>query len=199
MAENHPVGFQWVMEAKLRGTPVIHVDPRFTRTSANATTHLPIRAGSDITFLGGLVNYILEHDRWFHEYVVSYTNAATIISEDFRDTEDLDGLFSGWDPERGAYDEKSWRYEGVDLAGPSHLTGTVSRSESTGGMGGRTNHARPATDTTLQHPRTVFQLLKRHFQRYTPAMVERVTGVPAAKFVEAVSYTHLTLPTICSV
>ncbi len=184
MAENHPVGFQWVMEAKLRGTPVIHVDPRFTRTSANATVHLPIRAGSDIVFLGGLVNYILEHDRWFHEYVVAYTNAATIVSEEFRDTEDLEGLFSGWDPKRGAYDEKSWGYEGVGQAGAAHRTGTVSRSESTGAMGGRTRHARSTVDVSLQHPRCVFQLLKHHFRRYTPAMVERVTGVPEKRFVE---------------
>src|SRR5207302_1365513 len=100
MAECHPVGFQWVMEAKERGAKVIHVDPRFTRTSALADLHVPIRAGSDIAFLGGIVNHILEHERWFPEYVSRYTNAATIISEDFRDTEDLDGLFSGFDEER---------------------------------------------------------------------------------------------------
>jgi formate dehydrogenase major subunit len=184
MAENHPVGFQWVMEAKLRGTPVIHVDPRFTRTSANATMHVPIRVGSDIAFLGGLVNYILEHDRWFHEYVVAYTNAATIVSADFQDTEDLDGLFSGWDEARRAYDESSWQYDGVGSAGPAHRSGTVARSESTGALGGRTAHARPERDLSLQNPRCVFQLLKRHFKRYTPEMVERVTGVPADKFVE---------------
>jgi formate dehydrogenase major subunit len=184
MAENHPVGFQWVMEARLRGTPVIHIDPRFTRTSANATMHVPIRAGSDIALLGGLVNYIIEHDRWFHEYVVAYTNAATIVSDDFRDTEDLDGLFSGWDPARGAYDESSWQYQGVGQAGSAHRSGTVARSESTGALGGRTAHASPARDVTLQNPRCVFQLLKRHFRRYTPEMVERVTGVPAEKFVE---------------
>ena len=97
MAENHPVGFQWVMEAKLKGAPVIHVDPRFTRTSANSTFHVPIRAGSDIAFVGGLIHYVLENDRWFREYVIPYTNAATIVSDDFLDTEDLDGLFSGWD------------------------------------------------------------------------------------------------------
>src|SRR3982074_1341311 len=184
MAENHPVGFQWVMEARLRGTPVIHVDPRFTRTSANAAMHVPIRAGSDLAFLGGLVNYILEHDRWFHEYVLAYTNASTIVSEDFRDTEDLDGLFSGWDAEREAYDEKSWGYNGVEGAGPAERTGTVSRSESAGALGGRTRHAGCMKHVALQHPRSVFQLLKRHFQRYTPAMLERVTGVPAERFVE---------------
>src|SRR6059036_1770154 len=96
MAECHPVGFQWVVEAKERGATVIHVDPRFTRTSALADIHVPIRAGSDIAFLGGIVNYILSHGREFREYVVRYTNAATIVDERFRDTEDLDGFFSGW-------------------------------------------------------------------------------------------------------
>src|SRR5256714_8444756 len=95
MAENHPVGFQWVMEAKERGAKIIHVDPRFTRTSAAADLHVPLRAGSDIAFLGGIVNYILENGREFREYVARYTNAGTIIDEGFRDTEDLDGLFSG--------------------------------------------------------------------------------------------------------
>ena len=93
MAENHPVGFQWVMEAKLRGAKVMHVDPRFTRTSAMATSYVPIRAGTDIAFLGGIVNYVLEHERWFDEYVKHYTNAPVIIDERFRDTEDLDGFF----------------------------------------------------------------------------------------------------------
>ena len=97
MAECHPVGFQWVMEAQARGAKVIHVDPRFTRTSAVADLHVPIRAGSDIAFLGGLVNHILQNGREFREYVQAYTNASTILREDFRDTEDLDGLFSGWD------------------------------------------------------------------------------------------------------
>src|SRR6187431_2078911 len=97
MAECHPVGFQWVMEAKARGAKIIHIDPRFTRTSAVADMHVPIRAGSDIAFLGALVNYILQNGREFREYVQAYTNASTILREDFRDTEDLDGLFSGWD------------------------------------------------------------------------------------------------------
>ena len=97
MAECHPVGFQWVMEAKERGAKVIHVDPRFTRTSALADLHVPIRAGTDIAFLGGIVNYILENERYFFEYVTRYTNAATIIEDEFRDTEELEGMFSGWD------------------------------------------------------------------------------------------------------
>ena len=100
MAENHPVGFQWVMEARERGGKVIHVDPRFTRTSAMADVWLPLRAGSDIIFLGGMIHYILENNRYFHDYVVNYTNAANLVRDDFRDTEDLDGFFSGWDAEK---------------------------------------------------------------------------------------------------
>src|SRR2546421_10531307 len=111
MAENHPVGFQWVMEAKLRGATIIHVAPRFTRTSAMADVHVPLRAGSDIAFLGGVVNHILSTGREFRDYVAAYTNASTIVSEDFRDTEDLDGLFSGWDPDTATYDTGSWQYE----------------------------------------------------------------------------------------
>src|SRR6185503_15661696 len=94
MAEAHPVGFQWVMEAKLRGARVIHVDPRYTRTSALADTYVQLRAGSDVVFLGGIVNHILSNELFFRDYVMPYTNAATIVSEDFQDTEDLDGLFS---------------------------------------------------------------------------------------------------------
>ncbi|MEA2137307.1 MAG: formate dehydrogenase major subunit, partial [Solirubrobacteraceae bacterium] len=108
MAECHPVGFQWVMEARERGATIIHVDPRFTRTSAVADLHVPIRTGTDIAWLGGLVNHVIANGREFRDYVVSYTNAATIVSDDFVDTEDLDGLFSGFDPERRSYDVVSW-------------------------------------------------------------------------------------------
>src|SRR5882757_11173096 len=94
MAEAHPVGFQWVMEARERGAEVIHVDPRFTRTSATATKFVGIRAGSDIAFLGGIVNYIFEHEAWFDEYVQHFTNAPVIIADEFRDTDELGGLFS---------------------------------------------------------------------------------------------------------
>ena len=117
MAENHPVGFQWVMEARLRGARIIHVDPRYTRTSAVSHLHVPIRAGSDIAFVGGLINYILENGRYFEEYVKHYTNAATIVSENFADTEDLDGLFSGWDPESRSYDASTWSYAGMSVSG----------------------------------------------------------------------------------
>src|SRR4051812_39099332 len=130
MAEAHPVGFQWVMEAKARGAKVIHIDPRFTRTSAVADQFVPIRVGSDIAFLGGVVNHILSNELDFREYVVAYTNAATIVGEDFRDTEDLDGLFSGFDPQTQAYDPSSWQYEGHEQQ-PEH--GNVTR-ETAGGL-----------------------------------------------------------------
>src|SRR6187551_3129022 len=95
MAENHPVAFRWVMQAKLKGAKIIHVDPRFTRTSAVSDQYVPIRAGADIAFLGGLIRYMIENERYFREYVVNYTNAATIINESFQDTEELEGVFSG--------------------------------------------------------------------------------------------------------
>jgi formate dehydrogenase major subunit len=122
MAECHPVGFGWVMEAKARGAKVIHVDPRFPRTSAVADLHVPIRAGSDIAFLGGIVNFILENGRDFRDYVRHYTNAGAIVDERFRDTEDLDGLFSGWDPERGAYDPSSVTSGGTRSAASGRAT-----------------------------------------------------------------------------
>ena len=111
MAECHPVGFQWVMEAKARGATIIHVDPRFTRTSAVSDIHAAIRAGTDIAFLGALVNHVLSNDLYFREYVVAYTNASTIITEEYVDSEDLGGLFSGYDEETRTYDSESWRYD----------------------------------------------------------------------------------------
>ena len=112
MAENHPVGFQWVMEAREKGATIIHVDPRYTRTSAMADIWVPLRAGSDIVFLGALIHYVLENNKQFRDYVLHYTNASTILREDFRDTEDLDGFFSGWDAEKKKYDPESWLYQG---------------------------------------------------------------------------------------
>src|SRR3954452_829803 len=159
MAECHPVGFQWVMEAKLRGATVIHVDPRFTRTSAVADQHVPIRAGSDIAFLGGIVNYILEHGREFREYVVAYTNAPVLIGEDFRDTEDLDGLFSGWEPDSNGYDVSTWQYDGVEMhaaAGHREQGGTIDQGQRHGGIGAHLSTSEPPhQDPTLQHPRCV--------------------------------------------
>jgi formate dehydrogenase major subunit len=187
MAECHPVGFQWVVEAKRRGAKVIHVDPRFTRTSALADLHVPLRAGTDIAFLGGIVNHILEHELWFEEYVRAYTNAATIISEDYRDTEDLDGLFSGFDAERRAYDIDSWQYAGMDVFASSGKReyGDRTGEQAHGAQGGKLKDGDPPeTDPTLQHPRCVMQILRRHFRRYTPELVERVCGVPRGQFLE---------------
>src|SRR5438128_7402301 len=114
MAEAHPVGFRWPMKAKERGATLIHVDPRFTRTSALCDRFVGIRAGTDIAFLGGLINYVLTNECWFQEYVLNYTNASVIIQEGFEDTEDLAGLFSGFDHANGFYDAKEghWGYEG---------------------------------------------------------------------------------------
>src|SRR4051812_16159148 len=111
MAECHPVAFRFVMQAKLAGAKVLHVDPRFTRTSAMADVYAPLRAGTDIVFLGGLIRYMIEEEKYFKDYVVAYTNAATLITDEYKDTEDLDGLFSGFDAEGRAYDPKSWRYD----------------------------------------------------------------------------------------
>ena len=118
MAENHPVGFRWVLKARERGATIIHVDPRFSRTSAMADMWLPLRAGSDIVFLGALVNHVLTNGLVFREYVVPYTNAATIVGDDFRDTEDLGGFFSGWDPATRSYSNESWAY----ATDPARLT-----------------------------------------------------------------------------
>ncbi|MDQ1505711.1 MAG: formate dehydrogenase major subunit, partial [Actinomycetota bacterium] len=184
MAECHPVGFQWVVEAKERGATIIHVDPRFTRTSALADIHVPLRAGSDIAFLGGIVNYILTQGREFRDYVVPYTNAATIVDERFRDTEDLDGFFSGWDAEKNQYEITTWQYAGVDLHAASGIRKTAAGGEMTGAGGGSglDRAEPPERDPTLGHPRCVFQLLKRHYSRYTPEMVEEICGVPRALF-----------------
>jgi formate dehydrogenase major subunit len=187
-AECHPVGFQWVVEAQRRGAKVIHVDPRFTRTSAVSNLHVPIRAGTDIAFLGGIIQHILENGRDFREYVEAYTNAATIIGEDFADTEDLDGLFSGWNPEDGAYDVHTWSYAGTDPekepgqeVGATHPSG----EQSHGAHGAMSKQGTaPESDPTLQHPRCVFQILRRHFERYTPERVADICGVREADFLE---------------
>jgi len=178
MAECHPVGFQWVEEAKARGARVIHVDPRFTRTSAVSDKHIPIRAGSDVVLLGALINHIITHDLWFKEYVVAYTNAATLINENFRDAEDLGGLFSGFDPETGQYDPSSWAYAEQEESGDAH-GGT---GDALGSGGPPLEHARVLRDETLEHPRTVFQILKRHYARYTAEMVKDTCGISLEDF-----------------
>ncbi len=162
MAEAHPVAFANVVKAKERGAQVIHVDPHFSRTSALANLYIATRAGSDIVFLGAIIRYLLENNAYFHDYVVNYTNIATLVREDFGDTEELDGLFSGYDAETETYtNQDSWDYE-------------------------RDADGRPVTDPTLHHPRCIFQVMRRHFARYTPEMVEQVCGVSREQWLQVV-------------
>src|SRR4051794_11914645 len=188
MAEQHPVGFQWVVEAKERGAQVFHIDPRFTRTSAVADVHLPLRAGSDIAFLGGIINHILSTGSEFREYVQHFTNAPVILEEEFKDTEELDGFFSGWDADEAVYEVDSWGYRGTsgELAAGRHKQfGDVSGDQAHGAHGMDLEHGKPPEmDLELEHPMCVFQVLKRHYARYTPEYVERVCGVPRDRFLQ---------------
>ena len=226
MAECHPVAFRWPLKARLNGAKLIHVDPRFTRTSANCDIHAPIRAGSDIAFLGGLINYVLASDRWntdpfFQTFVSTYTNAATIVSDEFKDTEDLDGVFSGLmeyneKPEwpyngfLGTYDAASWQYASTATQTTGEQTAYTARSgeakqvqgpQAARAAGGADAPRTPAPaswdplvrslvkppprrDPTMQDARCVLQLVRRHFSRYTPELVEQVTGCPRAKFLQ---------------
>jgi formate dehydrogenase major subunit len=195
MAECHPVGFQWVVEARHRGAKVFHVDPRFTRTSALADRYVPLRAGTDIAFLGGIINYILSGERDFREYVLDYTNATHVIAEDVALPDDLDGLFSGFDDEDGDYDDATWQYAGGGAV--DHVAAAGNRRRSIPGdpdhreEGGEAFEGGSIADVeavehdrTLQHPRCVWQLLKRHYARYTPEVVADICGVPEALLVE---------------
>jgi formate dehydrogenase major subunit len=194
-AEAHPVGFQWVMEAKARGATVVHIDPRFSRTSALADLYVPLRAGTDIVWLGALINHVLTEEKYFRDYVVNYTNAATLVDEDYQDTEDLDGVFSGLNEQTGHYQHESWSYQDMQVAAASgerdgaynaRTKGGQSVAESghpeSHGLGGPALRGRMHRDETLQHPRCVINVLRRHFARYTPEMVELVCGVPQDTF-----------------
>ncbi|GLU48519.1 formate dehydrogenase [Nocardiopsis ansamitocini] len=196
-AEAHPVGFQWVMEAKARGATVVHVDPRFTRTSALADLHVPIRAGTDIAFLGAIINHVLTEGRYFRDYLTTFTNAATIVCEEFRDTEDLDGLFSGFSADNRDYDVSTWQYDGAAVTPASGDRDQLARRRlehdsavrnagrpEQQGAGGAGVGGSIRTDPTLQDPRCVFQILKRHYARYTPEMVERTCGIAPETFKE---------------
>ncbi|KKB01607.1 formate dehydrogenase-N subunit alpha [Avibacterium paragallinarum] len=156
-AEAHPVGFRWAIEAKKQnGAKLMVVDPRFNRTASVADIYMPLRSGTDIAFLSGVIRYLLENDKIQHEYVRHYTNAAFLVDENFKFE---DGLFSGYDPETRKYDRSTWRYQ-FDAEG------------------------QPIRDLTLQHPRCVINLLKDHVSRYTPEMVERITGTPQKSFLQ---------------
>ncbi len=158
-AENHPCGFKWAIKARQeRGAKIICVDPRFNRTAAVSDIFLQIRPGSDIAFMGGLINYVLQNKKYNEEYIKHFTNAAYIV----KDTYSFDpqtGLFSGYDPEKRKYDQSLWGYE-LDENGMAKK------------------------DMTLQHPRCVFQLMKEFYSRYTPEVVEKLTGIPKDKFLE---------------
>jgi len=151
-AECHPVSYRWVMKAKERGAKIIHVDPRFTRTSATADIWVPIRSGTNIVYFGGLIRYAIENKKYFHSYVVNYTNASLLLDPKFKNASDLDGLFSNYDPTKRSYDQSTWKFQ-LDADGY------------------------PKQDLTLQDPNCVFQHLRRHYSRYTPEMVERVCGI----------------------
>jgi formate dehydrogenase major subunit len=154
-AEAHPVGFRWLMRAKLdRGAKMIHADPRYTRTSAVADMHVRIRTGSDVAYFGGLINYVLQNNLFHREYVEFATNAGLVVKEGY---EFKDGMFNGFDAEAGTYDPTSWTYE-TESGGDAKVD--------------------------IEHPRSVMNLLRAHYSRYTPEMVERITGIPRAQFLE---------------
>jgi formate dehydrogenase major subunit len=243
-AENHPCGFKWPIEAKLkRNAKMIVVDPRFTRTAATADLFLQIRAGADIAFLGGLINYAISNNRIAKDYLINYTNAAFVVKDGFKLPED--GLFSGFDASKTAYNPETWNYEqGGNLGPPPAATGTSSgeatgeqvktgqeparrfekesqpvssrpstppdkgQSSAGGVMSSQTGGGHQAAggpgaaaqggpkppptlppntayDLSLQHERSVFQLLKKQYSRYTPEMVERITGIPKDQFLKA--------------
>jgi formate dehydrogenase major subunit len=181
-AEAHPVGFRWFMKAKVeRGARMIHVDPRFTRTSAVSDIHLRIRTGSDAAFFGGLINYVLENRLYHEEYVREYTNAAFVVDKSYSFE---DGMFNGFDPETRTYDATVWKYE----------TGSTQSQQSPRGLQGRTKAATGLTWSAgpnakfaridIDHPRSVLNLMRRHYARYTPEMVERITGIPRDQFLQ---------------
>ncbi|GAC1542569.1 MAG: formate dehydrogenase [Candidatus Velthaea sp.] len=186
-AECHPVAFRFVMQAKERGAKIIHVDPRFTRTSAVADLYAPIRSGTDIVFLGALISWLLTHERYFKEYVLAFTNASFLVGEQFVDTEDLDGLFSGWnessDPATHAHDRGSAGLMGGDdtkaAPGAYDTSSWMLEMEEVPRFDGNGTTKIPKRDETLEHPRCVINVLRRHFARYTPQMVEEVCGMPA--------------------
>ena len=182
IAEAHPIAFRFALQAKEKGATLIHVDPRFTRTSALSDIYAPIRAGTDIAFLGGLIRYILDNDLWFREYALAYTDLATIIDERFVDASEGDGFFSGWDAKSNCYDPTTWQYKGLTI--PASLAEHyLETSESFGKH--RTERAEPPhQDPTLRHRHCVYQILRRHYAAYTPEMVEEITGCPKDLFLK---------------
>ncbi|MBT2692297.1 formate dehydrogenase-N subunit alpha [Bacillus sp. ISL-55] len=155
-AENHPISFRWLTKAKEKGGKIVSVDPRFTRTSSKADVYASLRSGTDIAFMGGMINYALENNLIHREYVAEYTNASFIVKKDF---EFNDGLFSGYDEATRKYDKTKWAFE-TDEEG------------------------NPKKDKTLTHPRSVFQLMRKHFSRYDVDSVIAVTGTPKEDYLK---------------
>ncbi len=185
-AENHPCGFKWAVEAKRnRNAKMIVVDPRYTRTASVADLHVQIRAGTDIAFLGGLIRYAIENNRIAHEYLANYTNAAFLVQQGFKLPED--GLYSGFDATNQTYDRASWNYQAAGgapaQAHPAEPHGHPNGSPGPASLPGMPGNV--ASDLTLQDPRCVFQLLRQQYSRYTPEMVEQITGIPSEQFLQA--------------
>jgi formate dehydrogenase major subunit len=155
-AENHPISFRWVTKAMERGATLISVDPRFTRTSSKAHMYAPIRSGTDIAFLGGMIHYILQNRLYNEKYMKLYTNASFLIDPGFKTAGELDGVFSGYDPKKRKYDKKTWAFQ-------KDANGVVKK------------------DPTMQNPHSVLQLLKKQYSRYTPDLVSQITGMPKGK------------------
>jgi len=159
-AENHPISMKWIMKAReQRGAKLVVVDPRFTRTAAKADVYAPMRSGTDIPFLGGMIKYIIDNNSYFKEYVVNYTNASFLVNPEYKGPGELDGLFSGYDKQKRKYDKKTWSYQ-MDENGV------------------------PRKDPSLQDPHCVFQLMKKHYSRYTLDQVSSITGTPREKLLE---------------
>jgi formate dehydrogenase major subunit len=223
-AEAHPCGFKWVVEAKkVRNAKLIVVDPRFQRTASQADIFCQIRAGTDIAFLGGLINYAIQNNRYAKDYVINYTNAALIVKKGFKLAED--GVFSGFDAADQRYDVSSWNYQdggnvtgtaaaaiaagdgpataeaatkaaagnpSAKAGGPNgaagqgyQAQGPVGAKATTGGPAAPSLPANTAYDLSLEHPRCIFQLMKKHYSRYTPEMVSSITGIPAEQCIKA--------------
>ncbi len=158
-ASNHPVSMKWILKAKERGAKLIVVDPRFSQTAARSDVYAPMRSGTDIPFLGGMIKYILDNNLFFKEYVVNYTNAPFLVNPEFKGPGELNGLFSGYDEKTRKYDKKTWSFQ-LDENGV------------------------PKKDHTLQNPHCVFQLLKKQYKRYTVDNVSNITGTPKEKLLE---------------
>src|SRR5881296_1749558 len=173
-AEAHPVGFQWFMRAKLdRGAKIVHADPRFTRTSAVADMYLRMRVGTDVAYFGGLINHVLQNNLFHDAYVRNYTNASFIVKEGYAFN---DGLFSGYNADKRSYDISTWAYESIPAPPSPGEANATREGPATSGSGFAKR------DMTLQDPRSVFQLMKAHYSRYTPEVVSSITGIPVDDF-----------------